>query len=62
MVGVAMQALAEALCERGAQAVIAGCTEIPLVLDVGALSVPLLSSTDILAEVTVAIARQDALS
>ena len=57
-VGVAMQALAERLCERGAQAVIAGCTEIPLVLDVGALSVPLLSSTDILAEATVAIARQ----
>ena len=56
--GVAMQALAEGLCERGAQAVIAGCTEIPLVLDVGALSVPLLSSTDILAEATVAIARQ----
>jgi aspartate racemase len=59
-VGVAMQALAEGLSERGAQAVIAGCTEIPLVLDVGALSMPLLSSTDILAEATVAIARQDA--
>jgi aspartate racemase len=60
VVGAAMQALAEALCERGAQAVIAGCTEIPLVLDVGALSVPLLSSTDILAEATIAIARKDA--
>lgn len=59
-VGVAMRALAEGLSERGAQAVIAGCTEIPLVLDVGALSVPLLSSTDILAEATVVIARQDA--
>jgi aspartate racemase len=52
-----MRTLAEALCARGAQAVIAGCTEIPLVLDQGAVPVPLLSSTDVLAEHTVALAR-----
>jgi len=55
----AMRELAGALYERGAEAVIAGCTEIPLVLDQEALSVPLLSSTDILAEATIAIARPD---
>lgn len=55
-VGADMAALAEALTARGAQAVIAGCTEIPLVLDDSMLDVPLISSTDILAEATVAYA------
>jgi len=52
-----MVALAAALVARGAQAIIAGCTEIPLVLDDHALDVPLISSTDVLAARTVAIAR-----
>ena len=52
-----MAALAEALVNRGADAVIAGCTEIPLVLQQSALEVPLISSTDVLAEATVALAR-----
>ena len=51
-----MRALATALVDRGAQAIIAGCTEIPLVLDQTALTVPLISSTDVLAQRTVAIA------
>jgi len=51
-----MQPLAAALVDRGAQAIIAGCTEIPLVLTPEILDVPLVSSTDVLAEVTVAIA------
>lgn len=51
-----MAALADALIARGARAVIAGCTEIPLVLDNSMLGVPLISSTDVLAEVTVAYA------
>ena len=55
-VGARMQQLANALVARGAQAVIAGCTEIPLVLDQSMLDVPLVSSTDILAEATVAYA------
>ena len=55
-VGARMQQLANALVSRGAQAVIAGCTEIPLVLDESMLDVPLVSSTDILAEATVAYA------
>ena len=51
-----MLRLATALEERGAQAIIAGCTEIPLVLDAATLSIPLLSSTDELARHTVAYA------
>lgn len=54
--GTGMQRLAEALAARGAQAVVAGCTEIPLVLNESMLDVPLISSTDILAEATVAYA------
>ena len=55
-----MAALAAALVGRGAEAIIAGCTEIPLVLDENALDVPLISSTDVLAARTVAIARGEA--
>ena len=54
-----MQRLAIALQDRGAEAIIAGCTEIPLVLTPTMLSVPLLSSTDLLAERTVQLARGD---
>jgi aspartate racemase len=51
-----MAKLAEALAARGAGVIIAGCTEIPLVLDEGAISVPLVSSTDALADITVKLA------
>ena len=43
-----MAQLAQSLVEQGAETLIAGCTEIPLVLRVSELPVPLLSSTDIL--------------
>jgi len=56
IVGAGMKQLAETLTARGAEAVIAGCTEIPLVFDQSMLDVPLISSTDILAEATVAYA------
>ena len=52
-----MLQLSSALLERGAQAIIAGCTEIPLVLHESMLEVPLISSTDELAKHTVAYAR-----
>jgi len=58
-IGARMLRLANALVARGAQAVIAGCTEIPLVLNQSMLDVPLISSTDILAEATVAYALGD---
>lgn len=51
-----MRQLAGSLEARGAQAIVAGCTEIPLVLDQSMIDVPLISSTDILAEATVAYA------
>ncbi len=51
-----MVTLAAALVDRGAQSVIAGCTEIPLVLDDAAIDVPLISSTDALAQQAVALA------
>jgi aspartate racemase len=55
-VSAAMRALANALVSCGAQAIVAGCTEIPLVLDDTMLSVPLISSTDVLAKRTVQFA------
>lgn len=51
-----MQAVARAQVAKGAQAIIAGCTEIPLVLRDDALDVPLVSSTDVLAAATVSAA------
>jgi aspartate racemase len=55
----AMQQLASALVSRGAQVVIAACTEIPLVLDETMMRVPLVSSTDVLAQRTVQLAQGD---
>lgn len=57
--GLAMQSLAAALVERGANAIVAGCTEIPLVLNESMLDVPLISSTELLAIQTVALAIQE---
>ncbi len=51
-----MRLLANALEARGAETIILGCTEIPIVLDQSEMNVPLLSSTDILAEETVLLA------
>lgn len=51
-----MKQVAGDLVARGADAIIAGCTEIPLVLSQSALPVPLISSTDELARRTVELA------
>ena len=56
-IAAGMAALARALVARGADVIIAGCTEIPLVLTPDDLDVPLVSSTDALAAATVASAR-----
>mgnify|MGYP001814385654 CR=1 FL=1 len=58
-VAASLRKLANALVDRGANAVIVGCTEIPLVLSKEDLDVPLLSSTDILAERTVQLALSE---
>jgi aspartate racemase len=54
-----MRSLAEALVSRGAGAIVAGCTEIPLVLSDNMLDVAMISSTDLLARRTVALANQE---
>ena len=56
-----MRRLAEAQVNQGAQAIIAACTEIQLVLDESMLDVPLVSSTDVLAAATVSYARGEVL-
>ena len=58
-VSASMRKLAQALVDRGAAAIIAGCTEIPLVLDNSMLEVPLISSTDVLAHKTVQFAQSE---
>ena len=49
----AMARLAEALNVAGADAVIAGCTEVPLLLDAADVSVPLVDSAEVLAKACV---------
>jgi len=58
-----MVRLARRLHEAGAAALVAGCTEVPLVLqpeslEAAGLTMPLVNSTDVLVEATVAIARR----
>jgi aspartate racemase len=52
----AMHRIAAELVESGADAIVAGCTEIPLVLGDADIGVPYLSSTEVLARRTVAMA------
>lgn len=54
-----MAALGEALVREGAEVVLAGCTEVPLALADGDLSVPLVDTTEALALATVACARRE---
>ena len=54
-----LQSLAASLVFGGAELLIAGCTEIPLLLQAGDTDVELLSSTDLLVARTVALARGD---
>jgi aspartate racemase len=50
-----MSNIANSLIQRGVDILIAGCTEIPLVISAERMTVPVISSTDVLAERTVAI-------
>jgi aspartate racemase len=43
-----VKALADILIEKDASVILAGCTEIPLVLDAGSIRVPVVDSTDVL--------------
>ena len=55
-VGEGMGTLAELLVSAGAEAIVAACTEIPLVLPAANVSAPVISSTEVLAAETVALA------
>jgi len=50
-----MAALAHRLVGKGAQVVVAGCTEVPLVMGAGDLSVPFIDATEALARRCVAV-------
>jgi aspartate racemase len=52
-----VRATAMRLIEDGAELIVAGCTEVPLVLGANDLAVPLIDATDVLAERTAAVAR-----
>jgi aspartate racemase len=52
--------LGAALVERGADALVLGCTELPIVLDDNDVQVPTVSSNELLAKATVAIATGNA--
>lgn len=49
---------ARELAEGGAEAILLGCTEIPLILQDGDLPLPFIDPTQVVAEVSVAMARQ----
>jgi aspartate racemase len=51
-----MEQMATSLNARGAQAIVAACTEVPLVLSSDALAIPVISSTDALVARTIAFA------
>ena len=55
-----MKTLAEHLINQGAQTIIAGCTEVPLILQQDDISVPLINSTDVLVARTVTYATGEA--
>jgi len=54
-----MAGLAADLAERGAETIIAACTEVPLVLSTRDLSLPLLDSLDVLASQCVRYSRRE---
>ncbi len=52
-----MRAVAQSLIDKGAEAIVAGCTEVPLVLDATDVAAPLLNSTDCLVLAAISAAR-----
>lgn len=58
-VRAATAALARTLVERGARLVVAGCTEVPLVLGPADCPVPLVDASEVLARAIVACARRE---
>lgn len=51
-----MEAVARQLVDRGADVIVGGCTEIPIVFEGDGFAVPVISSTNVLARKTIALA------
>jgi aspartate racemase len=49
-----MRGIAMSLIDAGAEAIVAGCTEVPLVLDSADLPLPLINTSDVLADCVIA--------
>lgn len=56
-IAAGMQSVAQSLVDRGAEAIIGGCTEIPIVFEGDGFAVPVISSTNVLAARTLAFAQ-----
>ena len=56
-IATGMEAIAQALVDRGADVIIGGCTEIPIVFEGEGFCVPVVSSTNVLASRTIDLAR-----
>ena len=56
LVAEGMKHVAQSLVDQGAGVIISGCTEIPIVFDGAGFGVPVISSTDVLARRTLALA------
>jgi len=56
-VAAGMESIAQALVDQGAEVIVGGCTEIPIVFEGKDFVVPVISSTNVLAERTLALAR-----
>ncbi|MCB1855378.1 MAG: aspartate/glutamate racemase family protein, partial [Halieaceae bacterium] len=54
----ALRELAAELEQRGAEVIVAACTEIPLILGPGDTRAPLLCSTSVLVQRTIELARE----
>jgi aspartate racemase len=52
-----MEAVAQTLVDRGAEVIIAGCTEIPIVFEGDGFPVPVIASTNVLAKRTLLLAQ-----
>jgi len=57
----AMHESARNLLDRGAEVIVAGCSEVPLLVSGDSLGAPFLDATEVLAQRTVAYARGEAL-
>ena len=54
-----MRGLAAHLVEAGAEVVIGGCTEVPLLIGAGDVAVPLVDSAEVLAQACVRVCLAD---